>query len=91
MGEERREHHSISVEDRKRVRISGVTEVLSFDEESIAVETECGLLILKGTELHVGKLNLEDGEVSVSGHVDSVTYAEDADGNKNSFFGRLFR
>lgn len=91
MGEEKRGLHGLSVEDRKRVRISGVTEVLSFDEESIAMETECGLLILKGSELHVGKLNLEDGEVAVSGHIDAVTYAEDADGNKNSFFSRLFR
>ena len=60
-------------------------------EEGVAVDTSCGLLIIKGEGLHVGRLNLEEGEVAVEGRMDALTYAENMGGGKQSFFAKLFR
>ena len=74
MGEEKRNlrQHTIRMTDRERIEIGGVTDVLRFDEEGVAVDTTCGLLIIKGEGLHVGRLNLEEGEVAVEGRMDAL-------------------
>lgn len=51
--------HSILIKDRESITITGVLDVLSFDENNIDIETEMGMLTIKGNELHVNKLNLE--------------------------------
>ncbi len=93
LGEEKRNlrQHTIRMTDRERIEIGGVTDVLRFDEEGVAVDTTCGLLIIKGEGLHVGRLNLEEGEVAVEGRMDALTYAENMGGGKQSFFAKLFR
>lgn len=93
LGEEKRnlQQHTIRMTDRERIEIGGVTDVLRFDEEGVAVDTTCGLLIIKGEGLHVGRLNLEEGEVAVEGRMDALTYAENMGGGKQSFFAKLFR
>lgn len=96
MSEERKRsgfRHSVSMEERERVLITGVLDVLSFDEESIITDTEQGMLIIRGNNLHVGKLNLEDGEVCVDGMIDSLEYSEAgafAKG-KGSILGKIFK
>ena len=74
MAEERKKdtRHRMILEDRERMSITGVIDVLSFDEESIIAETEKGMLILRGNNMHVGKLNLDEGEVSVDGLIDTI-------------------
>ena len=93
MAEEKRKNgrHTLQMEDRERVRIGGVTEVMSFDEEGIMMETACGLLMLKGAGLHIGKLDLDSGDVTVDGTIDSITYADGGFGEKHSLLGKLFR
>ena len=78
MAEERKKdtRHRMILEDRERMSITGVIDVLSFDEESIIAETEKGMLILRGNNMHVGKLNLDEGEVSVDGLIDTIEYSE---------------
>ena len=83
--------HTLYMEEREKVRVSGVLEVLSFDEEGIMMETDCGLLLLKGSGLHMGKLDLESGDVAVEGSVDSITYSDGRMAEKQSFLGKLFR
>ncbi len=93
LGEEKRNprEHWIQMTDRERMQIFGVTDVLSFDEENVTVDTTCGMLFLKGVGLHVGRLNLEDGEVAIEGHIDAVTYADSMDSGKHPLLARLFR
>ena len=93
MAEEKRKNgkHTLYMEERERVRIGGVLEVLSFDEEGIMLETVCGMLLLKGTGLHMGKLDLDTGDVTVDGTVDNVTYSDGSFTEKHSFLGKLFR
>ena len=69
----------------------GVMEVLSFDEDGIMMETTCGLLLLKGAGMHIGKLDLEAGDVVVDGSIDSMTYSDGTLAEKHSILGRLFR
>ena len=93
MAEERRKtgRHTVNMEEREKVKIGGVLEVLSFDEEGIMMETTCGLLLLKGTGLHIGKLDLESGDVTVDGGIDSITYSDGSFTEKHSLLGKLFR
>ena len=86
-----RKAHSLQLTDRKKGCIQGVRDVNSFDEKEISLVTEAGTLSIKGEGLHVGRLNLEEGEVAVEGRMDALTYAENMGGGKQSFFAKLFR
>ena len=93
MAEEKRKtgRHILHVEERESVRIGGVLEVLSFDEEGIMLETTCGMLLLKGAGLHMGKLDLDAGDVVVEGSIDTVTYSDGGITEKHSLLVKLFR
>lgn len=66
--------HTVSLVDREKISITGVTEVFSFDEEVIELETGKGYLGIKGDGLHVIKMNIDEGEVVVEGVVDELIY-----------------
>ncbi len=68
--------HTLCLEKRKDCRITGVVNVLEFDENRILMETVDGTLELKGAGLHVGRVNLEKGEADVDGRVDSLSYSD---------------
>jgi sporulation protein YabP len=82
--------HRLALEGRNQLSVSGVTEAVSFDEALAVLETAQGTLIIRGANLHVEQLNLEAGEVRLSGQVDSLTYEESAK-TQGSFLQRLFR
>ena len=89
MAEEKKKgRHTLNMEERERVRIGGVMEVLSFDEDGIMMETTCGLLLLKGAGMHIGKLDLEAGDVVVDGSIDSMTYSDGTLAEKHSILGQ---
>lgn len=85
--------HCISIDEREKIVVTGVIDVLSFDEESIIMDTEQGMLILRGEHLHVGKLNLENGEVCVDGLVESLEYSEGGQFTKarGSLMAKIFK
>ena len=85
--------HKVTMTNRKSCTINGVKDVLSFDEHEILLETEQGMMMIKGDELHVNRLTLDKGEVDVDGKIDSLTYSDVANSsNKNeSFLNKLFR
>lgn len=95
MADEKRSgiNHSIVMERRENISITGVNDVISFDEETIIVDTEMGVLILRGNGLHVSKLNLENGLLEVDGEIFNLTYEEEGSGGrgKSSILGKLFR
>lgn len=88
-----RRPHKLMLTDRRTCTISGVNDVLSFDVNEILLETEQGMLMIKGDELHVNRLTLDKGEVDVDGKIDSFTYSDvSGSGSKNeSFLSKLFR
>jgi len=85
--------HMVSMENRERITMTGIVDVLSFDEEAVVVQIEDGLLLLHGEGLHVGRLNLDEGEVLVDGLVSSLEYVEEGIGGKgkHGFLSRLLR
>ena len=66
--------HRLMLERQKCGTITGIREVISFDEKEILLHTEDGKLSVKGEELHVRHLDLESGEISLEGKIDSLTY-----------------
>lgn len=68
--------HVLNMCDRKNAGITGIKDVRSFDDQEIILETDCGILMIRGTELHIGRLTLEKGEVDISGNMDSFIYSE---------------
>ena len=68
--------HKIWISGRKSGTVTGISDVLSFDETEILMDTEMGILSIKGKGLHICKLNLEKGEADLEGQVDSLTYSD---------------
>lgn len=85
--------HKVLLANRKSGAFSGVVDVLSFDVAEILLETELGMLLIKGHDLHVNRLSLEKGEVDIEGRIDSLAYSEVKSAAKQaeSLFGRLFK
>ena len=85
--------HKLVVIGRKTGTVSGISDVLSFDENEIVLDTEMGLLTIKGKNLHISRLTLELGEADLEGKVDSMVYSERGHKKKQegSLISRLLR
>lgn len=81
--------HSLTLVAREKLEISGVSDVKGFNEETISVITDRGNLIVKGENLHISRLSLEKGEVSLDGKVNSLQYMGDAP--QKGVFARIFK
>ena len=85
--------HKLILNNRRCGNLTGVSDVLSFDENEIILETDQGMLMMKGKELHVSRLMLDKGEVDIDVRIDSVTYSEQGSRTERteSLLGRLFK
>ena len=84
--------HSIMLENREKLNVSGVEHVISFNSETVILETVAGVLTIKGGELDVNKLNIEDGNISISGIVYSLNYSDKHGvGGKSGLLGKMFK
>ena len=80
------------IENRNKLSITGVLDVLSFDDQVVIVETELGLLNVKGEELHINKLSIDTSEVVIEGEIYSLAYSEKSEDKKGgSFIGKIFK
>ncbi len=79
--------HSLSLKMRKSAHVSGVKQVISFDDNSVVLLTECGELLIEGCGLTVDALNVQSGEVDVSGEVSAIIYSDDSPRKKRRLFG----
>jgi len=82
--------HNVIMEGREKLSVSGVEDVESFDEETIVLHTTKGLLVVRGKELHIEKLSLDGGDLSVEGRIESLKYEEDKQA-KGGLMARLFQ
>ena len=64
--------HNVILEDRRNLTVSGVSDVDSFDEQNITVFTDMGELAVRGYNLHINKLNIETGELTLEGEISSL-------------------
>ena len=85
--------HKLVVNNRKTSMVTGVLDVLSFALNEILLETEQGMLMVKGTDLHVNRLSVEKGEVDLSGNIDSIAYSSVSQTARQGegFLSKLFK
>ena len=85
--------HNVILENRNRLSISGVLDVLNFDEELITLVTELGILVVKGSDLHLNRFSLDNTEISIEGQVSVLQYNDKGGSPKNSegLFTRIFK
>lgn len=84
---------NLILENRGKLSISGVLDVLSFDDQVVILETELGLLTVKGENLRINKLSIDTSEVIVEGDVSSLAYSENksVEKTKGSLLGKIFK
>lgn len=82
--------HHVILEDRHALTVSGVSDVDSFDDLTVVIYTELGELTVKGEGLHINRLNIETGDLTIEGQISSLTYSE-IQTRAEGFFGRLFK
>jgi sporulation protein YabP len=85
--------HGITIDNRKHLQTSGVKDIYSFDENRVVLETSAGTLSITGEGLHINKLNIDDGNLTVIGTIHSCIYTESKDLREKSkgFFSRMFK
>lgn len=86
-------NHSITINERKNIMITGVKKIDSFDDEEFLLETNMGYIILKGQELEILKLDTYQGTVSIKGKINSFNYMESANKKEkeDGVFSKLFK
>ena len=80
--------HSLILENRSVLSLTGVTDVACFDEQTVNVFTDYGQLIIKGSGLHISRLSLETGEVTIDGSVSSLLYSSS---QQKGILSKLFK
>lgn len=84
---------NLFLENREKLNVSGVIDVESFNDECVIVDTELGVLVVKGVDLHINKLNIDSSELGIEGEIISCEYS-DREGPRNKgggFFARMFK
>ncbi|MCI6559967.1 MAG: sporulation protein YabP [Ruminococcus sp.] len=86
-----KQNHSMILENRKSLSISGITDVDSFDEKAICLYTQLGELTIQGKELHIDSMSVETGDMTVTGDIWAIIYGDKDRHGPLSALGRLFR
>lgn len=83
---------NLLLENRKKLTLSGVLEVMSFDEEKIELSTKLGNLTIKGQDLKMNKLDVQNGDVIIAGSISSMIYnGKNTKKNNDSLLSKLFK
>ncbi len=83
--------HNVIMEDRRTLTVSGISDVDSFDEQTVIVFTDMGELTVKGEGLHINRLSLEVGEIMIEGNISSLSYSDSKPTQEGGFWSRVFR
>ncbi|MEG1984386.1 MAG: YabP/YqfC family sporulation protein, partial [Oscillospiraceae bacterium] len=82
--------HTVSIEDRKSAKISGISEVSSYDVNAVVVESDCGELIIQGSSLHINSFDQSSGNLLLEGIIESMQYVN-IKPKGESFFARILK
>lgn len=83
---------NVILENRNKLSISGVRDVLSFDDQIVILETDLGMLTIKGEDLRINKLSIDTTEVKIDGKINSLNYSEKQDRKTNgNLLGKIFK
>ncbi|MEE1003418.1 MAG: sporulation protein YabP [Acutalibacteraceae bacterium] len=81
--------HNIIMENRENLNISGIKSVENFDENIIILQSEMGELTIKGDNLHIAKMDIDTGDMKITGNIFGLIYNETSKGT--SVFKRIFK
>ncbi len=82
--------HNVIMEDRKTLSITGITDIDSFDEQTVVLFTDSGELLIKGFDMHINKIDVESGDLTLEGEIHSLIYSDNQP-QEGGFFSRLFK
>ena len=83
---------NLVLENRKKLSVSGVNDVLSFDDQVVMVDTELGLLTVKGENIRINKLSLDTAEVIIEGDISYLAYSDkDLEKTKGNLISKIFK
>lgn len=83
---------NIILENRKKLTLTGAEEVISFDDEKILLNTKLGFLTIKGSELKMNKLDVQNGDLIIVGNISSIVYSgKELKKEKENIISRLFK
>lgn len=81
--------HSLILKDRAALTVTGVVDVDSFNEQTVIAYTDLGELTITGSNLHINKVNLDTGDLSLEGNISGLNYSENK--KEKNFFSKLFK
>lgn len=82
---------NLILENREKLSISGVIDVLSFDDQIVILETELGMLTIKGEDLRINKLSIDTQDVIIEGNIVSLSYSEKEERKNGNLLGKIFK
>ena len=82
---------NLILENREKLTISGVIDVLSFDDQIVIRETELGMLTIKGEDLRINKLSIDTQDVIIEGNITALTYSDKEEKKNGSLLGKIFK
>ena len=85
------EAHVVNIDTRERVSVTEVTDIESFNEEIVFLTLKNGGLVIRGENLHIQKLDLEEGRVLILGAISSAVYTEKRDKQEKGFLKRILK
>lgn len=85
------ESHNIKLQGRKKLELTGVAEVINFNEENVILETSMGGLLIKGSNMKVNMLNVENGDMCIDGFINSLTYISKDKTKKESILKKMLK
>ena len=91
MQNDKKANHEFYIKGRREMSVSGVTDVISFDEDDIHLTTCCGEMFIEGNDMHIDILNIDSGVVTLSGKIGAVYYSEESEKERRGLWGKLFK
>lgn len=82
---------ALALKNRSSLALNGVTDIVSSDETAVCLDTLDGGLAIEGSELHIISMNVGNGEITIEGRIDSISYHDKTQTQKNGFFTRIFK
>lgn len=85
-------NHEVKMTDRKTIYLTGIKKIVSFDNEEFLMESNMGVILIKGESLELNKLDTSDGNVKIKGKINSLSYVDGKTKNKDEgLFTKLFK
>ena len=83
-------NHELNLKSREKMSLSGIKEIISFDESEITLKTLCGDLTIDGENIHINVLNVSIGELELVGKINGIYYSDISNNEKHSILGKIF-